>query len=366
MQDNPGADNGVELTHLSVGGSDPLLPLAQRNVRRAQRCGAGLYVLLVLNAGLLVAVLAAQHGVAATAAAAAAAAAATTLGTTNLYCASECSTVCLGTRAGAPPGSGAKSCFGTCYDGCTARLSIARPSALGKYIALSAIQHVGITTSNLSRSVAWYTQVMGGVEVLGAGGPGWHGDRVEGLLMSQEAYWRGARFAVYAANVSATGAYALDARYVNFGALQIEFLDYSAADPGATPDPLFPMFPNTTAPSVATNMHISFDVRPEQNLNAFVEALENVSSNLGFGNVQCNRLVKTASFADAQKASAADPTINSFWVESGTFQGWRIAYCKGPDGEQLEFNQVIEAAAADFDQARAAYLTGGQNALWRR
>ena len=57
-------------------------------------------------------------------------------------------------------------------------------AALGEWITFEdAIQHVGITTSNLSRSVDFYTSVMGGVEVPYAGGDGWKGDNVYQLLM---------------------------------------------------------------------------------------------------------------------------------------------------------------------------------------
>ena len=52
---------------------------------------------------------------------------------------------------------------------------------------------------------------------------------------------------------------------------------------------------------------------------------------------------------------------NSFEVTDGTFKGWSLAYCKGPDGEQLEFNQVKEEAKKDFDEALVKYLSGGTN-----
>ncbi len=55
---------------------------------------------------------------------------------------------------------------------------------------------------------------------------------------------------------------------------------------------------------------------------------------------------------------------NSYAVVGGDFDGWSLAYCKGPDGEQLEFNQVVRAAKADFDQALRTYLSGGKNPIW--
>ena len=41
-----------------------------------------------------------------------------------------------------------------------------------------------------------------------------------------------------------------------------------------------------------------------------------------------------------------------------------LAYCKGPDGEQLEFNKVTGNATRDFDQALRVYLDGGTNPIW--
>ena len=55
---------------------------------------------------------------------------------------------------------------------------------------------------------------------------------------------------------------------------------------------------------------------------------------------------------------------NSYKVDSGPFEGWSLAYCKGPDGEQLEFNKVQHEAADAFLQAQLTYYDGGQNELW--
>lgn len=57
-------------------------------------------------------------------------------------------------------------------------------------------------------------------------------------------------------------------------------------------------------------------------------------------------------------------TDNSYYLATGAFKGWHLAYCKGPDGEQLEFNQVDESAASDFDQALQTYFAGESNILW--
>ena len=85
----------------------------------------------------------------------------------NSACVNLCSPVCAGFS-----GAG---CFAGCFKACnnTATATFARPAVLGTWLAPDAIQHVGVTTSNLSRSVRFYTEIMGGVEVVSAGGDGW-------------------------------------------------------------------------------------------------------------------------------------------------------------------------------------------------
>ena len=70
---------------------------------------------------------------------------------------------------------------------------------------------------------------MGGVEVVAAGGDGWKGDDVYQLLM-QAALIRGGAAATWAANISTAGDASLAARYVSFGAIVIELLDYHSTE----------------------------------------------------------------------------------------------------------------------------------------
>lgn len=108
-------------------------------------------------------------------------------------------------------------------------------------------------------------------------------------------------------------------------------------------------------------MHVSFNVRPSVSLTGFVAQLEKSSHALGYNNVWCNRLVPVKSREGYKAVPTKD---NAFYVETGGFKGWSLAYCKGPDGEQLEFNQVIDFAKVDFDQAQAVYVAGGTNDIW--
>ena len=138
----------------------------------------------------------------------------------NAPCASLCAPVCLNQDPKCYP-----TCYATCDKGQNSEMK--RPAVLGDWLMLNAIQHVGITTSNLTRSVKFYTEVLGGVEVKNAGGDGWKSTPVYYLLM-QQALLGGPATAKWAANLTEAGPDVLNARYVSFGSLVIEFLAYKA------------------------------------------------------------------------------------------------------------------------------------------
>ena len=289
---------------------------------------------------------------------------------TNAACNNLCRPVCTTKVHGGK-------CFHNCYAACDGTAEFARPAILGKWLKLDAIQHVGLTTSNLSRSVDFYTRVMGGVEVVGAGGDNWQSDEVYQLLM-QAAVLRGGGSLRWTANISAHGPDSMDARYISFGSMILELLDYhsneavlqrsllagGSSDDGN--DEKFPKFSDSTVPpSVAGNMHISFNVREDRILNDFVSTLERESHAAGFPNVVCNRLVPVKMGIDGRPDVRGVPVAdNSFHVDTGSFQGWNLAYCKGPDDEQLEFNQVKGKAKATFEAALETYFEGKVNPKW--
>lgn len=239
----------------------------------------------------------------------------------NALCASLCSPVCVAIEA---------SCFSTCYQRCNRDQTLTRPGAIGSWLDANAIQHVGITTSNLTRSVAFYTEILGGVEVLGAGGNGWKGDRVYQLLM-QAALLRGGAAASWAANLSADGTASMDARYVSFGPTLVEFLDYYSDEAalqrrlasGKNPGRTFPAFSSSNvAPSVATNMHVSFHVQSSRDLNELVLALERAAHDKGYNEVYCDRLTPVQKGPNGRPDVAGVPLEdNSYRVTDGEFQG---------------------------------------------
>ena len=70
-------------------------------------------------------------------------------------------------------------------------------------------------------------------------------------------------------------------------------------------------------------------------------------------------------------------TANKFWNDPqyfiegysdsdfGNFHGWSLFYAKGPNGEQLEFNQVTRDIRDKFIAAQQAYNAAtGTNFAW--
>jgi hypothetical protein len=55
-----------------------------------------------------------------------------------------------------------------------------------------------------------------------------------------------------------------------------------------------------------------------------------------------------------QERRATPLDANSNAITSGLSNGWRLIYCKGPEGEQLEFVQALGPVKRTFDNARTA------------
>ena len=282
---------------------------------------------------------------------------------TNVMCSDPCGSVCWGDG---------QACFDECYKTCMSK-STQRPGLLSDMLDLNAIQHIGVTVSNITKSLDFYVNILGGVEVLNAGGDGWYGDddkhgSVYQLLMQHELL-AGEPYSSYTADLKDGGYDEMEARYINFGVLQVEILDYRAKKeygPKGTDQSDLQHFKVETAPSVVGNTHFAFLVDSDTSLNDFVTKLENVSHARGHENVRCNTVQNMTSEAARKKYVRHHPEWNSYQVTDGDFAGWQLAYCKGPDNEQIEFNHAYSNAGSDFTQARGVYVTGGKNELWRR
>ncbi len=82
--------------------------------------------------------------------------------------------------------------------------------------------------------------------------------------------------------------------------------------------------------------------------NKFIADLEAESAKRGMTQVRANRVLTVTS---EKERLAAPMEANSNGITKGRSNGWRLIYCKGPEGEQLEFVQALGPVKRTFDEA---------------
>jgi catechol 2,3-dioxygenase-like lactoylglutathione lyase family enzyme len=217
---------------------------------------------------------------------------------------------------------------------------------------LQGVQHFGVTVQNMERAYAFYTEVLGGTEVMRDGD--FHGERIHNtLLTDQEIEARVRQVNPRALGVPDLrgGAQRLDVRFIQFDNVVIELLKYrdaeqTAGSSAAFAEPLDPM-----SPAFPRMMHICFHLRDDVDFNEFIADLEAEAERRGMTQVRANRVVTVKT---EQERRATPVEANSNAIISGLSNGWRLIYCKGPEGEQLEFVQALGPVKRTFDNARAA------------
>lgn len=217
---------------------------------------------------------------------------------------------------------------------------------------LQGVQHFGLTVQNMERAFTFYTEVLGGTEVLRDGD--FQGERIHNtLLTAEEIETRERHVNPRARGVPDLrgGAQRLDVRFVQFDNVVIELLQYRDADqpmggPNAFAEPLDHM-----SPAFPRMMHICFHIRDDADFNVFIRDLEAEAARRGMTQVRANRVVTVTSEAERK---AAPLEANSNPITEGKSNGWRLIYCRGPEGEQLEFVQALGPVKKTFDDALAA------------
>eukprot|EP00771_Trimastix_marina_P003726 gnl/Trimastix_PCT/5082.p1 GENE.gnl/Trimastix_PCT/5082~~gnl/Trimastix_PCT/5082.p1 ORF type:complete len:325 (-),score=75.25 gnl/Trimastix_PCT/5082:145-1119(-) len=266
----------------------------------------------------------------------------------NPLCASTCGRVCMGSTLAA--------CYDKCYHGCTNPPK--KPtSLLGGYLKRNAVQHIGLTVHDMKKALTFYTEILGGALVPKAGGHDFVGDGIFNTLFQNEellAHERGEAFAQMRIADLRSGKDHLDAYYIHFGTVNIELLQYRPADAPSDSNHSLPYAHHSGSPSQINNQHIAFFLEDHVDANQFVDTMETECAKRGL-NVRCNRIKRVESEAERVQVGH-QKKYNSFTVKGNEFEGWTLAYCKGPDGEQLEFNKAIAKAQVDFDTALAHYL----------
>src|SRR6201990_3198830 len=140
----------------------------------------------------------------------------------------------------------------------------------------------------------------------------------------------------------------LDVRFVQFDNVVIELLQYrDASQPmgkgGSWAEPRDHM-----SPAYPRSMHICFYIRDDVDFNRFIHDLEAESARRGMTQVKANRVITVASEQERQ-AAPLDGITNK--ITEGKSNGWALIYCKGPEGEQLEFVQALGPVKQTFQEA---------------
>lgn len=226
------------------------------------------------------------------------------------------------------------------------------PDSLGG--RLQGVQHFGLTVQDMERAYEFYTKVLGGTEVFRHGD--FQGDAVQNTLLADQeilANQLGVNPRTIGVPDLRGGAQRLDVRFIQFDNVVIELLQYRDADqpmggPKAFAEPVEHM-----SPAFPRMMHICFHVRDDVDFNQFIADLEAESARRGMTQVRANRIIRVSS-EEERKAAPLNSNTNKVTVAPS--DGWELIYCKGPEGEQLEFVKALGPVKKRFSDALAAHL----------
>jgi catechol 2,3-dioxygenase-like lactoylglutathione lyase family enzyme len=214
---------------------------------------------------------------------------------------------------------------------------------------LQGVQHFGLTVQNMNRAFEFYTEVLGGTEVMRDGD--FQGERIHNTLMTDQvilAREKGINPLTMGVPDLKGGSQRLDVRFIQFDNVVIELLQYrDGAQPmgsghsWAEPrDHMSPAYPRS--------MHICFYIRDDVDFNKFIRDLESESARRGMTQVKANRVITVSS---EKERLAAPMSANTNMITEGKSNGWALIYCKGPEGEQLEFVQALGPVKETFGKA---------------
>ena len=229
-------------------------------------------------------------------------------------------------------------------------LSVGNNASLGA--RLQGVQHFGLTVQNMDRAFTFYTEVLGGTEIMRDGD--FQGERIHNTLLTDqeiEARERQVNPRTMGIPDLRGGSQRLDVRFIQFDNVVLELLQYRDADQKAGGGVSFAEPLDHMSPAFPRMMHICFHIRDDVDFNKLITDLEAESARRGMTQVRANRVITVKT---EQERRAAPPEANSNGITEGKSNGWRLIYCKGPEGEQLEFVQALGPVKRVFDDAREA------------
>jgi catechol 2,3-dioxygenase-like lactoylglutathione lyase family enzyme len=217
---------------------------------------------------------------------------------------------------------------------------------------LQGVQHFGLTVQSMDRAFEFYTEVLGGTEVMRDGD--FHGERIHNtLLTTRELEARDQQVNPRTMGIPDLrgGTQRLDVRFIQFDNVVIELLQYRDANQPMGSGAAFAEPIEHMSPAFPRMMHICFHIRDDVDFNQFIADLEADAARRGMTQVRANRVITVAT---EQERLAAPLDANSNGITEGKSNGWRLIYCTGAEGEQLEFVQALGPVKQVFDDARTA------------
>ena len=216
-------------------------------------------------------------------------------------------------------------------------------------LRLQGVQHFGMTVQNMERAYEFYTEVLGGTEVFRHGD--FQGDPVQNTLLADQEI-RANELHVSPTTIGVpnlrNGDQRLDVRFIQFDNVVIELLQYrNAGEPMGGPNSFAPPLENMS-PAFPRMMHICFYVRDDVDFNKFITDLEAESARRGMTQVRANRTIRVRNEAERR---GAPQNTNTNKVTVAPSDGWELIYCKGPEGEQLEFVKALGPVKQRFANA---------------
>lgn len=214
---------------------------------------------------------------------------------------------------------------------------------------LQGVQHFGVTVQRMDRAFEFYTEVLGGTEIMRDGD--FHGEAIHNtLLTDQEILAHEAQVDPRTIGVPdlRDGAQRLDVRFVQFDNVVIELLQYRDAKEPMNTGNAWAEPRDHMSPTYPRSMHICFYLRDDVDFDKFIRDLEAESARRGITQVRANR---TVTVYTEEERRAAPLSTNSNKIRQGRSNGWTLIYCKGPEGEQLEFVQALGPVKQTFASA---------------
>ena len=210
-------------------------------------------------------------------------------------------------------------------------------------------QHFGMTVQNMNRAFEFYTEVLGGTEIMRDGD--FHGEKIHNTLMLNdeiEAIEKKISPATIGVPDLRGGEQRLDVRFVQFDNMVLELLHYREGKQPEGGGAAWAPPHELRSPAYPRSLHLCFHLRDDIDFNRFIHDLEAESARRGMTNVRANRIVAVTT-EEARKNAPLDTLSNK--ITEGRSNGWALIYARGPEGEALEFVQALGPAKQIFDSS---------------